>query len=142
MKNRHDWIGKVTFWELYKHYNSTMPTNRIYTNHNPSKKNRRIKYFVIFWYQWITNSARKSVVVLIIKHIICSLVELIVPAEQSLKIKANEWYPNSSITKLLWDVKVTVIAIVDEAPETVSKGLEKRKWGTEEELTPYRPQDC
>ena len=75
----------------------------------------------------------------------CYQVDFVILTDHRVKIKENEKlnkYPNLARgLKILWKIKVMVIAIVIEALETISKKLEKRLGGklvSVEELRPFK----
>ena len=134
-KARHDWVGKVIYWEMCKKLKFDH-ANKWYM-HNPAPvlendTHKRLWDFDIQTDRLI--SARRPDLIIINKKKkkkkkICKIVDFAVPADHRIKVNECEnrdkYLDVARELKKLWNMKVTIIPIVIGAFGTVTKGLLK-----------------
>ena len=135
-KARHDWVGKVIHWEMYKKFKFD-PAKKWYMHSpEPVLENDTHKLLWDFDIQMdhlisarrpdliITNKKRKKK-----KKKICKIVDFAVPADHRIRLKECEkrdkYLDHARELKKLWNMKVTIIPVVIGAFGTVTKGLSK-----------------
>ena len=133
-KTRHDWVGKVIHWEMYKKF-KFHHTNKWYM-HNPAPVLENNTHKLLWDFDIQTDhriSVRRADIIIINKKKkkkrICKIVDFAVPADGRIKPKECEkkykYLDLARELKKLWNMKVTIIPIVIGAFCTVTKGLLK-----------------
>ena len=128
-KTRHDWVGKLIYWKLYKKFKSDH-TNKWYM-HNPESVQENGTHKLLWDSEMHTDhliSARRPDLIIINKkERTCRIVDFAVPADHRLKLKEGEkrdkYLDLAWKMKKLCNLKVTIIPIVIGALGTVPKGL-------------------
>ena len=124
-KTRHDWVGKVTYWEMcnkfkfdhtnkwYMHNPAPVLENHVHTDH-------------------LISIRRRDLIIINIKKRTCKIVDFGVQADHRIKLKECElkdkYHNLARELKKLRNMQVTIISFVIGAFGTVTKGFLK---GTE-----------
>ena len=131
-KARHDWVGKVVYWEMCRKFQFD-DTNKWYMHNTaPVLENATHKL------QWDFNiqtdriiPARRPDLIIINnkKKKNCKIVDFAVPADHRTNLKESEkkdkYLDLARELKKLWNMKVTIVPIVIGALGTIAKGLLK-----------------
>ena len=128
-KTRHDWVGKVTHWELCKKLKFDH-TNKWYM-HNPASvmKNDTYKRPWDFGIQTdhLITARRLDLIIINKKGRNCRIVDFVVPADRIIKLKESEkkdkYLDLARGLKKLWIMKMTVMPIVIDITIKGTKGL-------------------
>ena len=130
-KARHDWMGKVIYWEMCKKFKFDH-INKWYM-HNPAPVLENATHKL----QWDFNIQTDNLIpvrrpdFIIINKIkrTFKIVDFAVPADHRLKLKGgekkNKYLDLARELKKLWNMQVTIIPLVIDAFGTVTKGLQK-----------------
>ena len=137
-KTRHDWVGEVIHWEIYKKFKFDH-MNKWY-RHNPesileNEMHKLLRDFEIqtdhqisarwldLQQQWQQQQQQEKSK----KKRTCQIVDFAVPADHRVKLKESEkkdkYLDLARELSKLWNVRVTVTPIVIYALDTVTKGL-------------------
>ena len=128
---RHDLVGKVIHWEMYKKFKFNHTNKWIMHNPAPVLENDTYKL------QWdfdihtdhLISDRRPDLIIINKKKRICKIVDFAVPADPRIKLKECEkkdkYLDLARELKKLWNMKVTIVPIVIGAFGTITKGLLK-----------------
>ena len=128
---KHDWVGKVIYWELCKKFKFDH-TNKWYM-HNPESvlENETHKLLGDFEIQTdhLISARRVDLIIINKKKRTYRIVDLAVSAGHKIKLKENEkkdqYLDFARGLKNLWNMKVIFLSIASGALGTVTKGLVK-----------------
>ena len=127
-KARHDWVGKVIHWEMCNKFKFDH-TNKWYM-HDPAPVLENATHKLLWDFNIQTDHlspARRPD--LIIKKIICKIVDIAVLVDHRINLKECEkkdkYLDLARELKKLWNMKVTIVPIVIGALGTITKGLLK-----------------
>ena len=129
-KTRHDWVGKVIQWEMCKKF---VHTNKWYMHNSAPVLENDTQTPMGLWHTHGSpnhgqmtgpNNYQQEK-----KKRICKIVDFAVPADHRIKLKECEkkdkYLDLARELKKLWNMKVTIIPIVNGLFGTVTKGLLK-----------------
>ena len=132
-KARHDWVGKVNHWEMYRKFQFDH-TNKWYM-HNPAPFQEKDLHKLLWDFNIQTDHlipVRRPDLIIINKKKkkrICKIVDFVVPADYRINLKESEkkdkYLDLARELKKLWNMKVTIVPIVIGALGTITKGLLK-----------------
>ena len=130
-KARHDWVGKVIHWEMYKK-SKFDHTNKWYM-HNPAPVLENDTHKLLWDFNIKTDhlipARRPDLIIINKKKRICKIVDFAVPADHRINLKECErrdkYLDLARELKKLWNMKVTIVPIVIGALGTITKGLLK-----------------
>ena len=124
-KTRHDWVGKVIQWEMWK--KSKFDHTNTWYIHNPAlvPENYGLRHTHglsnLGQKTRLNNNQQKKGT--------CKIVDFAIPADHRIKLKecelTDKYLDIARELKNLWNMKVTIIPIVIGALGTVTKGLLK-----------------
>ena len=137
-KVRHNWVSKLILWEMCKKFKFYL-TNKWYM-HNPAPVLENDTHKLLWDFNIQTDHlilARRPDLIIINKKKkkkkkekrICKIVDFVVPANHRINLK--EWEKKDKYLDLarelkkLWNMKVTIVSIVNCAFGTITKGLLK-----------------
>ena len=130
-KTRHDWFGKVIYWEMCKKMKFDH-TNKWYM-HNPAPVLENNTHKLLWDFDIDTDhlilARRPDLIIINKKKRTCKIVDFAVPADHRIKLKECEkkdmYLDLARELKKLRNMQVTIISIVIGAFGTVTKGLLK-----------------
>ena len=133
-KTRHDWVGKVIHWEMYKKFEFDN-TNKWYMN-NPESLLEKETHKLLWDFDLHTDhliSARRPDLIIINKKKkkkrFYKIMDFAVPADHRIKLKECEkkdkYLDLTGEFQKVWNMNVTTLQIVIGAFGTVTKGLLK-----------------
>ena len=129
-KTRHDWVGKVIYWEMCKKIR--FDHTHKWDMHDPAPvlENNTHKLLRVLWHTHESpNHSQKTRPYNNTKKRICKIVGFAVPADHRIKLKECEKkdkyldLARELKKQQLWNMKVTIISIVIGAFGSVTKGL-------------------
>ena len=127
-KTRHNWVGKVIYWKQSKKFLNDH-ANKWYI-HNPESVLENEMQKVLWDFEIQTDhliSVRWLDWVIVNKKRTCQIVNFAVPVDHRVKQKESKkrdkYVDLARKLKKLWNMKVTVIPIVNGALSTVTKGF-------------------
>ena len=130
-KTRHDWVGKVIYWEMCKKFKFDH-TNKWYM-HNPAPVLEYDTHKLLWDFNIQTDhripARTPDLIIINKKKRICKIVYFAVPADHRINLKECEkkdkYLDLARELKKLWNMKVTIVPIVICALGTITKGLLK-----------------
>ena len=130
-KTRHKWVGRVIHWEMCKKFKFDH-TNKWYM-HNPAlvleNNTHKLLWDFNVGTDHLISARRPDLIIINKKKRICKIVNFAFPADHRIKMKECEkkdkFLDLARELKKLWNMKATIIPIVNGALGTVTKGYLK-----------------
>ena len=128
-KTRHDWVGKVFHWKMYKKFKFDHTNKWYMRNPAPVLENDTHKLLWDFDIHMdpLISARRPDLIIINQKKRTCKIVDFAVPADHRIKLKECEkkdtYLDLARELKKLWNMKVTIIPIVIGA-----FGIETKGW--------------